>query len=92
MINNETDKNELFSFPGSHHFKIVGSISEKYRSELETIFREVLGEDSIKEISTRLSGKGNYMAYTIEAHVHDHSQLEIIHQKCTALPETKLCL
>lgn len=92
MKNQHANKNELFNFPGLHHFKVVGGISEEYRKKLKVIFNEVLGEESIKEISTRLSGKGNYIAYNIEAHVHDHSQLEIIHDKCMALPETKIFL
>ncbi len=86
------DKNKLFNFPGIHHFKIVGRGSMDYRSEVESVFKEVLGADAIKDISERLSGKGSYTAYSIDAHVQDHSQLSVIHDKIKVIDGTKMIL
>ncbi len=86
------EKNKLFNFPGSHHFKIIGSPSAEYQKSVESIFYEVLGQDSIKEITARPSGKGNYTAYSVDAHIQDYEQLKIIHEKVGKLEETKLIL
>lgn len=88
----EIDKNELFGLPGIHHFKIVGSTSEDYREKIESALRNVLGQGSIKKISMRKSGKGNYTAYSVDAYVEDHSQLTEVHDKLKVIEGTKMIL
>jgi putative lipoic acid-binding regulatory protein len=92
MNSGEVDKNKLFKLPGIHHFKIVGSASKDYREKIESVLKEVLGADMIKNISERLSGKGSYTAYSIDAHVEDHSQLAVIHGKIKTIEGTKIIL
>ena len=59
----------------------MGDTTDDFREKIESAIREVLGRDSIKKVAIRKSSKGNYTAYSIDAHVEDHSELAMVHDK-----------
>ena len=81
-MTNETD--ELFNFPCDFPIKIMGRCD----CELETLVVEIINkhisEEARNNVTTRPSGKGNFISVTVIVKAHSREQLDNIYLELTA--------
>lgn len=61
--------NEVHSFPGPYVFKVIGSNSEEFVSNVVQVVVDALGEDVEPEVSTRESSGGKHLSVTVSVQV-----------------------
>lgn len=81
-MTDETD--ELFNFPCDFPIKIMGRCD----CELETLVVEIINkhipEEAGKNVTTRPSGKGNFISVTVVIKANSREQLDNIYLELTA--------
>lgn len=89
-MTNDTD--ELFNFPCDFPIKIMGRCD----CELETLVVEIINkhisEEAGNNVTTRPSGKGNFMSVTVIIKADSRKQLDNIYLELTARKEVLMAL
>ena len=86
------EKDELFNFPCDFPIKIMGRCD----CELETIVIEIVNkhitEEASDNITSRQSGKGNFISVTVIVKANSRKQLDSIYLELTARDEVLMAL
>ena len=89
-MTHETD--EHFNFPCDFPIKIMGRCD----CELETLVVEIvnkhISEPAENNVSSRPSGKGNFISVTVTIKAHSREQLDNIYLELTAREEVLMAL
>lgn len=89
-MTNETD--ELFNFPCDFPIKIMGRCDCNLESLVVEIVNKHIDEEASNNISSRPSGKGNFIAVTVVIKAHSREQLDNIYLELTAREEVLMAL
>lgn len=79
-------------FPCTYPIKVMGLAEPGFATDVIAIFQRHAPECSDKQVSTRLSAKGNYMALTITIEASGHRQLQELFADLKAMPSVKMVL
>jgi len=74
----------LLTFPCEFPIKIMGRASENFETDVIAIVRKHAPDLSEAAISTRPSGKGNYIAITVTVNATSKEQLDNIYLELNA--------
>lgn len=74
----------LLTFPCEFPIKIMGRHDENFEAEIVAIVRKHVPDLSDSAISTRPSGKGNYVAVTVTVNATSKEQLDNIYLELNA--------
>ena len=74
----------LLTFPCEFPIKIMGRSGEDFEAEVIAIVRKYAPDLSETAISTRPSGKGNYVAVTVTVNATNKEQLDNIYLELNA--------
>jgi len=74
----------LLTFPCEFPIKIMGRTGENFEAEVVAIVRKHAADLSETAISTRPSGKGNYIAITVIVNAASKEQLDNIYLELNA--------
>jgi len=89
-MTNETD--ELFNYPCDFPINIMGRCDCNLESLVVEIVNKHIDEEASNNISSRPSGKGNFIAVTVVIKAHSREQLDNIYLELTAREEVLMAL
>ena len=81
-MTDETDK--LFDFPCDFPIKIMGRCDCDLETTVVEIVNKHIEEEAGNNMSTRPSGKGNFISVTVVVKAHSRDQLDNIYLELTA--------
>lgn len=87
-----TDKKSLIEFPCHFPIKIVGTKTETFFSDINTIINKHFPETLDEMIVVRESQQGNYLSITVTVYVHDQDSLDALYREISSHPEIKMVL
>jgi len=82
----------LLEFPCVFPIKVMGKASAGFQSVILEIVRKHAPEVNEKQIKTRNSGKGNYIAITITITATSKEQLDLIYLELNACEHVNMTL
>lgn len=89
-MTNETD--ELFNFPCDFPIKIMGRRDCDLENLVVEIVNKHIDEEASNNISSRPSGKGNFIAVTVIVKAQSREQLDKIYLELSAREEVLMTL
>jgi putative lipoic acid-binding regulatory protein len=90
MENNRTDS--VLEFPCEFAIKVMGKATERFETAVYNIIKQNVNELKENAITTRPSGKGNYLAITVTIEAQSQDQLDTIYQQFTACDQVLMAL
>jgi putative lipoic acid-binding regulatory protein len=78
------DEETLLTFPCEFPIKIMGRVGENFEADVVAIVRKHAPDLTEAAISSRPSGKGNYIAVTVTVNATSKEQLDTIYLELNA--------
>ena len=83
---------ELFDFPCDFPIKIMGRCDCELENLVVEIVNKHVVEEAAKNVTSRPSGKGNFISVTVTIKAHSREQLDNIYIELTAREEVLMAL
>jgi len=92
MTDDTITEDTLFEFPCEFPIKVMGKSTNTFRSLVEDIVRKHVDELNDEQITTRASGKGNFVSITVTITAISKKQLDTIYLELNASEHVDMTL
>ena len=87
-----TETDELFNFPCDFPIKIMGRCDCELENLVVEVIKKHVDELAENAVTSRPSGKGNFISVTVIVKAHSREQLDGIYMELTAREEVLMAL
>lgn len=84
--------NDVHAFPGQYMFKVIGTNSDAFVSQVVQAAINVLGEQIDPDVSTRESSGGKHVSVTVSVQVEDAESVLDVYSALQELDEARFIL
>ena len=83
---------DVHSFPGDYVFKVIGTNSDEFVSQVVQTVINVVGKQAEPDVSTRESSGGKHLSVTLSVHMQDAETVLDVYASLKEMEEARFIL